>query len=169
MPLISLNFGQLMLDGKTLEAGFCLRSNAAYGVEILSQRLTAITEQLGGRISFSTGHAAWEYTRESPLRKLLACVYQRVAGKAPSVKVTHGGAECGVLLEKIPGMDCVSIGPDMQGVHTPNETLDAGSTEQSYRRLFSSFWCPVTPLSAASQALRSFCQILFPCPFPPLQ
>ncbi len=135
MPLISLNFGQLMLDGKTLEAGFCLRSNAAYGVEILSQRLTAITEQLGGRISFSTGHAAWEYTRESPLRKLLACVYQRVAGKAPSVKVTHGGAECGVLLEKIPGMDCVSIGPDMQGVHTPNETLDAGSTERTWRFL----------------------------------
>lgn len=135
MPLISLNFGQLVLEGKTLEARFCLRSNAAYGLEMLSQRLTAITEQLGGKISFSTEHAAWEYARESPLRKLLECVYQRVTGKAPSVKVTHGGAECGVLLEKIPGMDCVSIGPDMQGVHTPNETLDVGSTERIWRFL----------------------------------
>ena len=51
------------------------------------------------------------------------------------MKVTHGGAECGVLLEKIPGMDSVSIGPDMQGVHTPNETLDAGSTERTWRFL----------------------------------
>ena len=33
------------------------------------------------------------------------------AGKAPEVKAIHAGLECGIIGEKLPGLDCVSYGP----------------------------------------------------------
>ena len=83
----------------------------------------------------STGHAAWEYAPESALRQRIERVYQHMTGEKPHIAVTHGGTECGVLLEKISGMDCVAIGPDMTDVHTPKETLDVGSTMRTWNFL----------------------------------
>ena len=42
----------------------------------------------------------------------------------------HAGLECGLLASKKPGMDVISIGPDVSGAHTPKETLDLASYER---------------------------------------
>ena len=135
LPQTSLNFGQLQVNGGVLEGKFCNRSNVSSQLEMLNDNLTAIASLLGGHISFSAGHAAWEYASESALRQRLEHVYRRMTGRAPRVAITHGGAECGVLLEKIPDMDCVAIGPDIHDVHTPKETLDVNSTANTWEFL----------------------------------
>lgn len=135
LPKTSLNFGQVQIRGGVLEGKFCNRSNVSSQLDMLNDRLAAIAENLGGCAVFSVGHAAWEYVPESDLRQRLERVYQRLMGEKPRVAVTHGGAECGVLLEKIPGMDCVAIGPDMKDVHTPKETLNVGSTVRTWNFL----------------------------------
>ena len=47
----------------------------------------------------------------------------------------HAGLECGLLSEKLPGLDCVSIGPEMQDIHTSREKLDIASTERVWKYL----------------------------------
>jgi dipeptidase D len=59
-------------------------------------------------------------------------VYARVAGKEAEVKAIHAGLECGIIGMKYPGMDMISIGPDMFDVHSPQERLSVPSTARFY-------------------------------------
>jgi dipeptidase D len=56
--------------------------------------------------------------------------YRETTGKEGIVAGTHGGLECGIFSEKIPGLDCVSMGPDLAEVHSPRERLDIPSVER---------------------------------------
>ena len=56
-------------------------------------------------------------------------------GKAPEEVAIHAGLECGILGEKLPGLDCVSIGPQMHDIHTSRERLDIASTERTWKFL----------------------------------
>ena len=62
-------------------------------------------------------------------------IYQDMFGKAPKVLAIHAGLECGLLGEKLPGLDCVSIGPQMKDIHTSREKLDIASTERTWNFL----------------------------------
>ena len=62
-------------------------------------------------------------------------IYTDMFGKAPEVVAIHAGLECGILGEKLPGLDCVSIGPRMHDIHTSRERLDIASTERTWKFL----------------------------------
>ena len=49
--------------------------------------------------------------------------------------VIHAGLECGILSSKMPGMDIISIGPNMYDIHSPNEHLDLASTARVWQAL----------------------------------
>ena len=62
-------------------------------------------------------------------------VYRNLYGKDPQVQVIHAGLECGLFYEKIPGLDCVSIGPDMKDIHTSEERLSISSVQRVWEYL----------------------------------
>ena len=62
-------------------------------------------------------------------------VYREMFGKEPEVVAIHAGLECGLLSEKLPGLDCVSIGPEMHDIHTSRERLGIASTERTWKFL----------------------------------
>ena len=62
-------------------------------------------------------------------------VFKEMYGKDPEVKVIHAGLECGLFYEKIPGLDCVSLGPDMESIHTTEEKLSISSVERVWKYL----------------------------------
>ena len=62
-------------------------------------------------------------------------VYTNLYGKEPLVLAIHAGLECGLLSEKLPGLDCVSIGPQMHDIHTSREKLEIASTERTWNFL----------------------------------
>ena len=62
-------------------------------------------------------------------------VYEEMYQKEPVVNVIHAGLECGLFYEKIAGLDCVSIGPDMQDIHTSEEKLSISSVERVWNYL----------------------------------
>jgi len=130
LPQTSLNLGILTTSQASLEAVFSLRSSIASQKEMLRRRLQLLTRQLGGTTAFSGEYPAWEYRADSPLRDLLVSVYQEQTGVTPQVRVTHGGLECGVLAEKLPGLDCVSIGPNIPDIHTPRERMEVASVQR---------------------------------------
>ena len=72
-------------------------------------------------------YPAWEYREESHLRDVMVEVYEKMYGKKAEVVTIHAGLECGIFAEKLPGIDCVSIGPDNYDIHTTEERLSIPS------------------------------------------
>jgi len=56
-------------------------------------------------------------------------------GKEPVVEAVHAGLECGLLSEKLPGLDCVSLGPQMYDIHTSRERMEIASTQRTWNFL----------------------------------
>ena len=72
---------------------------------------------------------------ESPLREKCVKVYEEMYGKKPQLQAIHAGLECGILASKIDDLDCISLGPDMQGIHTTEEKLSISSVERVWKFL----------------------------------
>lgn len=77
-------------------------------------------------------YPGWEYVKNSPLRDLCIDTYSKMYGKQPLVGAIHAGLECGLLMEKIKGLDAISFGPDTWDVHTPNEHISIKSIENTF-------------------------------------
>jgi dipeptidase D len=90
---------------------------------------------LGGEYEKRAEYPAWEYKNESTLREHCKRIYEEMYGKEMKVEAIHAGLECGLIYEKMPGLDIVSIGPDIFRVHTIDESLSIPSTIRVYQYL----------------------------------
>ena len=130
----SLNLGILELK-EDLRLTFALRSSVGAEKDALATQLKKIAETYGADYSQKGDYPAWEYKKDSRLRDTMVDVYQKMFEKEPEVVAIHAGLECGLLGEKLPGLDCVSIGPDMKDIHTSRERLHIASTERTWKFL----------------------------------
>lgn len=126
----SLNLGVMMLTEEQFVLRYAVRSSVESSLNALLDKLSYLTEGLGGNIQIFGTYPAWEYKRESPLRDEMIAVYEKMYRKKPTVEAIHAGLECGLLAGKLPGLDCVSLGPDMEDVHTTEEKLSISSTKR---------------------------------------
>lgn len=131
----SLNLGSLMMDDQSASLGYAVRSSAASKKEELLERMILLCDAYHAAWNIKGVYPGWEYQPQSPLRDTVCRIYQKMYGKEMIVQAIHAGLECGFFAEKIEGLDCVSIGPDMQNVHTSKERLSISSTERVYRFL----------------------------------
>ena len=100
---------------------------------MLCQRVRAVIETGGGTAEERSGYPGWQYQRESAMRQRLMEVYRDLNGKDAVIEATHGGLECGLFIEKLPGLDAVSLGPELRDIHSPRERLGVASTQRVYR------------------------------------
>lgn len=128
----SLNLGIAKLgDGMSLT--FSVRSSVNREKEELLNKLEELAKFYDASYSQMGDYPAWEYKEDSKLRDLMVRTYVEMFGKEPEVLAIHAGLECGLLGEKIPGLDCVSVGPQMHDIHTSREKLDIASTERTWK------------------------------------
>ena len=130
----SLNLGIAKL-GDRFTATFSVRSSVNQEKEELIRKLRELTDFYNGSYSQSGTYPAWEFRKDSPLRDTMVRIYQEMFGKDPQVLAIHAGLECGLLGDKLPGLDCVSIGPQMHDIHTSREKLEIASTERTWNFL----------------------------------
>ena len=130
----SLNLGVTHLDDD-LRLTFSVRSSVNQEKRDLLARLRLISEEFGAQYSEMGDYPAWEYRKDSALRDTMVDVYRKMFGSDPQVVAIHAGLECGILSDKLPGLDCVSIGPQMHDIHTSRERLSIASTERTWRFL----------------------------------
>ncbi|MCI2062021.1 MAG: aminoacyl-histidine dipeptidase [Eubacteriaceae bacterium] len=128
----SLNLGILKLGEKELEASASVRSSVASEKNALTDRLTSLTEYLGGRMEFTGDYPGWEFKDDSEFRDTCVEVFTKQYGKEPVIQAIHAGLECGLFAGKIAGLDAVSIGPDMEDVHTSSERLNIPSVQRTW-------------------------------------
>ncbi|MBO5954193.1 MAG: aminoacyl-histidine dipeptidase [Oscillospiraceae bacterium] len=130
----SLNLGIAALD-KELTLTFSVRSSVNEEKRALLARLKELADFYDGNYSEMGDYPSWEYKKDSHLRDTMVRVYRQMYGRDAQVVAIHAGLECGLLGEKLPGLDCVSIGPDMADIHTSRERLDIASTKRTWEFL----------------------------------
>ena len=126
----SLNLGILTTEDSVVRASFCVRSSVDSQKEMLKARLSSLMEQLGGSVEFFGEYSGWEYLADSPLRDRLVAVFREQYSREPRIEAIHAGVECGIFAGKLPGLDCVSIGPDLFEIHTPRERMSISSVQR---------------------------------------
>ena len=130
----SLNLGVARLE-ENFRMTFAVRSSVNQEKQDLLARLAELAKFYEADYSQVGEYPAWEYKKESLLRETMVSIYTRMFGKAPEVVAIHAGLECGLLSEKLPGLDCVSPGPQMHDIHTSRERLEIASTERTWKFL----------------------------------
>lgn len=130
----SLNLGVVNLD-EELTLTFSVRSSVNREKRELLNRLQELAKFYDSSYSEMGDYPAWEYKKDSNLRDVMISTFSRMFGKEPEVVAIHAGLECGLLSEKLPGLDCVSIGPDMHDIHTSRERLEIESTRRTWEYL----------------------------------
>ncbi len=131
----SLNMGILRLESDRAEISFSVRSAKGAEKAALGDRLKKIAAEHGASYSTRGEYPAWEYKKDSHLCDVMKRVYEDMYGKSPEIVIIHAGLECGILSEKIEGLDCVSIGPDNYDIHTTEERLSLSSLERVWEFL----------------------------------
>ena len=126
----SLNLGILTTGEEEMSVCFSVRSSLGSQKEALKDRLACLMEELGGRAEYSGDYPAWEYREDSPLRARMVQVFREQYGREPRIEAIHAGLECGLLAGKLPGLDGVSIGPDLLEIHTPRERMSISSVQR---------------------------------------
>ncbi len=86
-------------------------------------------------VTHGDGYPGWAPNPNSPLLEVVKKAYTDLYQSEPKVLAIHAGLECGLFLEKYPYLDMVSVGPQMYGVHSPQERLSIPSTEKCYQWL----------------------------------
>lgn len=99
------------------------KRDAAYMVE-------SVFTLAGAQAAHGDGYPGWKPNPNSPIANVVAKTYETLFGKKAEIMAIHAGLECGLFLEKYPHLDMVSVGPTMQGVHSPDERLHIGDTQK---------------------------------------
>ena len=128
----SLNLGILNTEKNELHAEYLVRSSLESRLNEMLQLFRFQAEQAGAELVCPDRYPAWQFVPDSAFRSKLIRIFKELYGKEPVVETIHAGLECGLLSEKIPGLDAVSIGPDTEDIHTPQERLSVSSVQRTY-------------------------------------
>ena len=123
----SLNLGILRTNDASVEISFSVRSAKGAKKAAVCRGLAETAQKYGAGYGERGAYPAWEYKSESKLRDTCVKAYRELYAKEPEVLIIHAGLECGILSEKIKGLDCISLGPNNYDVHTTEERLSLSS------------------------------------------
>ena len=128
----SRNLGVVRHEEGKLVFVFSSRSSVEAQLDAMQNELDLFAKLTGCAVRHHSRYPGWDYAPDSAIRAAYCKAFQAVTGKEAVVNVIHAGLECGLFLEKYPYLDMVSIGPQMYGVHSPQERLSIPSTERCY-------------------------------------
>ncbi len=128
----STNLGVVITHDNEITFESAVRSSVKSLKHNVLNEMKCIANLLNCEFLADSDYPEWSYKADSKLRELCQGVHKNKYNKEAKVIAIHAGLECGLLLEKMPHVDAISLGPDMFDVHTPEEHLDIASTERTY-------------------------------------
>jgi len=108
------------------------RSSVASGLDWIRHKIEAVATLAGGAVVHHEGYPGWKPDLTSTLLGVVKAVHTTVLGFEPRVGAIHAGLECGLIGEMVPGMDMISIGPQIEFPHSPNERVQVASVGRFY-------------------------------------
>ncbi len=111
------------------------RSSTKSQLDCVCNVIASAFSLAGADVLINEGYPGWKPNPNSKLLQLTVEKYKELFGKEPKVRAIHAGLECGLFSEKYPGLDMVSFGPTLRGVHSPDEKLLIPTVEMVWRHL----------------------------------
>jgi len=119
-------------DGKAA-IGLSTRSSIKSALQDLRDRIRATAELSGASVEEDAPYPGWKPNLNSKILALSKKIYKDMYGKEPVVEAIHAGLECGIIGEKFPGMDMISIGPTIKYPHSPEEQVLVSTVDKFYK------------------------------------
>ncbi|MCC6398512.1 MAG: aminoacyl-histidine dipeptidase [Bacteroidetes bacterium] len=126
----STNVATIKTTKKTVEMATSQRSSVASEIMEICSTVKSIFGLGGAAVKQTDGYPGWKPNMDSPVLKVAKDTYRSLYGKEPLVKAIHAGLECGIIGERYPGMDMLSFGPTLEGVHSPDEKIYIDTVEK---------------------------------------
>lgn len=125
----STNLASVKMTDKGIQVVTSQRS----AIDSAKQNIASIVEanfvMAGAKVVHTEGYPGWNPDPNGYLVKTSASVYKKLFKKDPVVRAIHAGLECGLFMDKTPGLEAISIGPTLRGVHSPSEKLEAKTVQ----------------------------------------
>ena len=131
----SNNLATISAGGGEVVIGLSTRSSITSALRALRERIRSTAELAGASVEENEPYPGWKPNLESKLLAVVKAVHVREFGKEPQMKAIHAGLECGIIGEKFPGMDMISIGPWIEYPHSPDERVNIPSVEKFWKLL----------------------------------
>jgi len=131
----SSNLAVVVAEGDELRVTTSSRSSVMPSLRATLEQVAAVFTLAGADVETHDGYPGWKPNPESPILKTALEVFEREFGDKPHVRAIHAGLECGLIGEKFPGMDMVSMGPQIESPHSPDERVKIDTVERFYRLL----------------------------------
>lgn len=124
-------------DAGTLKVtlGCLSRSSSAEQMHATARQIRAVGQLAGAAAETGNDYPGWEPDVDSPLLATARSIYEELFSEAPNVTAIHAGLECGIIGQRCKGMDMISIGPRIEGAHSPDERVYIESVQKSWKYL----------------------------------
>lgn len=119
-----------MQKGNIIRIGTSQRSAINSCRRYAAEMVEACFEMAGASVTHESEYPGWKPNVDSQILESSVAAYKRLFGVEPVVRAIHAGLECGLFLDKFPGLDMISFGPTLRGVHAPGERLDLASLDK---------------------------------------
>jgi len=131
----STNVAVIKTGKKSIVLATSQRSSVASELTELAYSVSCVFQLGGSDAKTSDGYPGWKPNMSSEILKVAKSTYNQLYNKQPEVKAIHAGLECGIIGERYPGMDMVSFGPTLEGVHSPDEKMHIDTVEKFWNFL----------------------------------
>lgn len=125
----SSSLGVAATDGSRLELHSLTRTSNEAALPDVLDALASLARLAGGELEVGHGYTGWRPDLRSPLLAMCQSVWTETFGTPPAVTAIHGGLEPALLGERIPGLDMISLGPEIEDAHSPDERVNVASVQ----------------------------------------
>jgi dipeptidase D len=131
----STNLATVSVKDNTIVIGMSSRSSMKSALQDMRDTIKAIASLSGAKVSEKTPYPGWKPNLQSKILALSKKIFKDMFKTEPKIEAIHAGLECGIIGEKFPGMDMISIGPTLKNPHSPEEQLHISTVDKFYKYL----------------------------------
>ena len=126
----STNLASVKMQNGKIRIATSQRSSIESAKDDICNMVEAVFKLTDAQIEHSDGYPGWAPNPNSKVLELCVQSYESLFSQKPVVRAIHAGLECGLIGDKYPGMDMISYGPTMRGVHSPTERLEISTVDK---------------------------------------
>lgn len=135
LPVASENLASVRCREDFVEFQYSIRAEKMSYRDQMEKELCILSCMYDMTMDVYSKFPSWEFNPDSRLRQTLMETYRSVKGTEMELLATHGGLECGVFCDMIPGLDVVTLGAETDGAHTPKEQMNLRSFDETFEIL----------------------------------
>jgi dipeptidase D len=128
----SNNLAVVKVADQNIEIITSTRSSVMPALRSGTAQIRSVFELAGAKVEEHGGYPGWPPDPESHLLKVAKEVFNELFGREPKITAIHAGLECGIIGEKIPGIDMISLGPEIRSPHAPGEKVQISSVQSTW-------------------------------------